>query len=110
MIVPCVCKDEIAIRRVLLLHEHELVSENQEVLIAWTKTQEVPVHATLKGYEPPGLGEYADMLGVSLGEGVVHLITPSQITYFEILPTKRMTSKLAYQQMKEMERAAGFGS
>ena len=108
MIAPCLCENETEIRRMLLLHEHELVSEEQEVRIAWRETQEIPTLAILTGYEPPGDSEYADALGVFLDGEVFFPVPLSRITYFEVLATKRMTSKVAYQQMKEMEHAAGL--
>lgn len=107
MIVPCTCENEAAIRHLLIEHGDELVAEKQEVMIAWLETQVVPARAVITGYELPSDGEYADTLGVDLGNGFVYLISPAQITHFEVLNTRRMTPELGYQQMKEMERAGG---
>lgn len=108
MVMPCICTNTDEIRRLLALHGDELSKEKQEVKIAWKGAIPLPTICLLRGYEPPGDGEYSDTLWVYAGGETVYIISPSQITHFEVLATKRMTPDIAYKQMKEMERAGGL--
>lgn len=107
MVTPCKCENETEIRRMLLVHGNELVYQKQEVRIAWKNIQEVPARAVLAGYEAPGTGKYADTLWVDLGKGIVYLISPAQITYFEVLASRLLPPDRAYQEMLEMEAILG---
>lgn len=107
MVTPGKCANEAEIRNVLLCHAEELVEQKQEVRIAWQGTQEVPVRATITGYVPPGNMTYADTLGVDLGKGIVYLISPAQIIYFEVLATRLLSPDRAHKQMLEMETILG---
>jgi hypothetical protein len=105
MVSACICEGEVAIRNFLKTHIDELVREKQEVRIAWKKEMTLPLVCVIRWYEPPGDSEYADALFVYPGGENVHIISPSQVTHFEVLPTKKMDSRIAFAQMKEMERA-----
>jgi len=105
MVIACIYEGEAAIRALLKAHVDELVREKQEVRIAWKKEMTLPLVCVIRGYEPPGDGEYADALFVYPGGESVHIISSSQVTHFEVLPTKKMDSRVAFAQMNEMERA-----
>lgn len=107
MIKPQLYHTEAEIRAVLAGHLDELVSEGQEVKIGWNGGS--PAVYTIRGYEPPEpKGKYADALFVHAGGDVVIITTPREITFFEVLPTRRMTPEAAYRAMREMENAAGL--
>lgn len=108
MVRPCIYEGEAAIRAMLLEHCAELVKEKQEVRIAWRRSMPIPAICLLRGYEPPGDGEYADTLGVYPGGEVVCIISPSQVTYFEVLATKKMTGDTFMSEMRQMEKAGGL--
>jgi hypothetical protein len=107
MVKPQICQNEAEIRTVIANHLTELVAEKQEVRIRWGENR-FPIECVIRGYEPPEpKGEYADALFVHFGGDEVYITTPTEISYFEVLSTKRMTPQLGYAQMREMERSFG---
>jgi hypothetical protein len=108
MVKPCIYRNADDIRRLLTEHGDELVKEKQEIRIAWKGAMSFPAVCLLRGWEPPGDGEYSDTLGVYAGGEVVYIISPSQITHFEVLPTKKITGDTFMSDMRQMEHAGGL--
>ncbi len=114
MIKSQICSNEAEIRRLITEHLPELVSEKQEVKVA-CRTMPIPIVGVITGYEPKvAEGEshhdYEDTLYLHPVGDTVYILDPCEITHFEVLPTRRMTNKLAYQEMKQMEHAGGVTS
>ena len=110
MVMPCICTNANEIRRLLTLHGDELVKEKQEIKIAWRGAVTVPSVCLLRGYESPGKGQYSDTLVVCLGGGVRYIISPTQITHFEVLSTHKITGDRFMADMRQMEHAGGLDS
>jgi hypothetical protein len=91
------------IRQLLISHCSELVQEKQEIKIAWGGMQFSSI-GFLRGYEPQGAGAHCDVLSVYLGvESSCFGVSLGQITYFQVLATRLLTTDRAYKEMLEME-------
>jgi hypothetical protein len=95
------------IRQLLIDHGKELTQGNQEIKIAWKGTMSVPSIGLLHSYKPQGDDRYSDALIMYFG-GVVYIISPPQITFFQVLPTKKITGDTFMSDMRQCEHAGGL--
>jgi hypothetical protein len=108
MVMPCMCKNADEIRRLLTEHGDELVKEKQEIKIAWRGTMPIPSIGLLHCYGSLCDSKDSDTLSVYLGGEVAYIISPSMVTHFEVLPTKKMTGDLFLADMRQMEHTSGL--
>jgi hypothetical protein len=108
MIKPCICRNADEIRHLLTEHGDKLIKEKQEIKIAWKGTMQVPTVGLLHGYGSLCESKDSDTLSVYLGGEVVYIISPSMVTYFEVLPTQRITGDRFLADMRQCEHAGGL--